>query len=380
MSVGFVSWARRRGNGGIGPTLWPSRWGRHSVFWGILASLGFHIFLIWIVPWKLVAAVSPFQEANPEIEYVYSDEPPEPEDMRYVETNPDVPSNEPDETLNIASRDQQAGQIRETSGDLDNIPFLDGEEEDSVKIVEGSLMEDPNPPVPLSQQQAQGFQPSRAYTESLPRLMARPPDFLQQDKRPEENGVASMLDIPDVSEDKAEEVSEIQDIPISLDALLATRAMREETTQEEASESESETVTQLPRPRPRLSSQALPGPLMRSNGRAVALGDLSVDARFTEFGDYLNRMFDAIGYQFILLAEYMEAAMAEISSRVIVEFKITSGGEVKDVMVVYTTADSAATLICEDAIQSPSPYGPWTQEMIDTMGEVQTIRITFLYR
>ena len=119
---------------------------------------------------------------------------------------------------------------------------------------------------------------------------------------------------------------------------------------------------------------------MRSNGRAVAVGDLSVDARFTEFGDYLNRMFDAIGYQFILLAEYMEAAMAEISSRVIVEFKITSGGEVKDVMVVYTTADSAATLICEDAVQSPSPYGPWTQEMIDTMGEVQTIRITFLYR
>lgn len=380
MFVGFVSWVRRRGNGGIGPTLWPSRWGRHSVFWGILASLVFHIFLIWIVPWKLVAAVSPFPEANPEIEYVYSDEPPEPEDMRYVETNPDVPSNEPDETLNIASRDQQAGQIKETSGDLDNIPFLDGEEEDSVKIMEGSLMEDPNPPVPLSQQQAQGFQPSRAYTESLPRLMARPPDFLQQDKRPEEDGVASMLDIPDVSEDKAEEVSEIQDIPISLDALLATRAMREETAQEEASESESEKVTQLPRPRPRLSSQALPGPLMRSNGRAAALGDLSVDARFTEFGDYLNRMFDAIGYQFILLAEYMEAAMAEISSRVIVEFKITSGGEVKDVMVVYTTADSAATLICEDAIQSPSPYGPWTQEMIDTMGEVQTIRITFLYR
>jgi len=162
--------------------------------------------------------------------------------------------------------------------------------------------------------------------------------------------------------------------------LLTPQAMLREIEQKESNTFEPNKVPQVPRPRQRLSSQTLPGPLMRSNGRAAALGNLSVDARFTEFGDYLNRMFNAIGYQFILLAEYMEAAMAEISSRVIVEFKITSGGEVKDVMVVFTTAHSPATLICEDAIQSPSPYGPWTQDMVETLGEEQTVRITFLYR
>ncbi len=373
--AGFVSKDLGREPGGMGPIYRPSGWGRHSVVWGILASLIFHLLLIWIVPWRLVAGISPISESNTEIEYVFTDEPPEPDEMRYVETNPDVPSNEPDETTNIASRDQQAGQVEETTEDFDNIPFLDGEEEESVKIVEGSVMEEPIPPVPPSQQEAQPIPLSRAEVESLPRRLAKVPDFLQQDKRPEEEGIASMLEVPDIGKEEVEEKGEVEEIPLSLDALLATRAVQNEST-----ETESETVTQLPRPRPRLSARVPPGPLMRSNGRAPALGSLSYDARFTEFGEYLNRMFDAIGFQFVLLAGYMEAALAEISSRVIVEYKITSGGEVKDVIVVYTSAESAATLICEDAIQSPSPYGPWTQEMIETLGEEQTIRITFLYR
>lgn len=352
-------------------------WGRHSVLWGILASFIFHIFLIWVVPWELVAEVSPISEVNQEIEYIHSNKPTNPQNIRYVETNLNLPSNKPDETTNIASRSQQAGQTKETKGDLDNIPFLNGEEADSVKIVQGRQMEERIISEPPSEQQAQAYQPSKTYIEGLPRRIVRPPDFLQQDEHPEEDGIASMLDIPDISE---EEVDEIEEIPDSLDALLTPQAMLREIEQKESNTFEPNKVPQVPRPRQRLSSQTLPGPLMRSNGRAAALGNLSVDARFTEFGDYLNRMFNAIGYQFILLAEYMEAAMAEISSRVIVEFKITSGGEVKDVMVVFTTAHSPATLICEDAIQSPSPYGPWTQDMVETLGEEQTVRITFLYR
>ena len=329
------------------------------------------------MPWELVAKVSPVSEVNPEIEYINSSKPLNSQDIRYVETNLDVPSNKPDETTNIASRSQQAGQIKETTGDLDNTPLLNGEEEDSVKIVQGRQRDERILSEPSSQQPTQRYQPAKTYIESLPRLISRSPDFLQQDEIIGEDGIASMLDIPDVSE---EEVDEIEEIPNSLDALLTTQAMLREIEEKESNKLEPDKIPQLPRPRPRLSSQTLPGPLMRSNGRAAALGSLSVDARFTEFGDYLNRMFNAIGYQFILLAEYMEAAMAEISSRVIVEFQITSGGEVKDVLVVFTTADSPATLICEDAIQSPSPYGPWTQDMVETLGEEQTIRITFLYR
>ena len=48
-----------------------------------------------------------------EIEYAF-EEPTEPEESRYVETNPDVPTNIPDETDNFASRDQQSAQEEPT--------------------------------------------------------------------------------------------------------------------------------------------------------------------------------------------------------------------------------------------------------------------------
>jgi hypothetical protein len=110
------------------------------------------------------------------------------------------------------------------------------------------------------------------------------------------------------------------------------------------------------------------------------LGMIAIEAKFSEFGDYLQRMYEAIGYQWLLLANQTRRGAAQISSRVVLEFIIYSEGGIENLRVVHSTAGQAATVICKDAIQSRSPFGRWTEEMVRTLGEEQTIRVTFIYQ
>ena len=123
-----------------------------------------------------------------------------------------------------------------------------------------------------------------------------------------------------------------------------------------------------------------PRPVKRPVGRASVIEKITLNSQFGEFGDYLQRMFDAIGFQFQVLAKKLNLSESEISTRVIVEYDITRKGEVTDLRIISTSAGRPSTLICEDAIQATAPFGSWTEEMVETLGEEQTIRITFLYQ
>ena len=63
-----------------------------------------------------------------------------------------------------------------------------------------------------------------------------------------------------------------------------------------------------------------------------------------------------------------------------VEFVLTSKGDVSMVTVDFSSASLAATLICKDAIYDRVPFEHWPPEMLETLGQEQTIRITFMYR
>ena len=350
-----------------------------AIVCAFLVSSLLHLFLFWGLPWQLTPALSAIPDYQREVDYVIVDPPPDPEEMQFVETNPDVPTNEPDETRNIAARDQQAGQVEESAEGPENTPFIDGEEEDSRKVVDGDMIQDPIPPAPLPQPETNPRN-EQVADQTMPPTPAPVPDFLHRDKVADEEGLASVHEDPDSGEESVDFPNVAVQVLPSLDSTLDEQEIVEELREEEAIPVEPLTEPQQPRPRPRLSTRVLAGPVMRSVGRAPIIGDIAVDARFDEFGDYLQRMFDAIGFQFQLLASKLIPPQSEISTRVIVEYQITREGQISDMKVIYTSAGRAATLICEDTIQSPAPFGAWTEEMVATLGEEQTIRITFIYR
>ena len=82
----------------------------------------------------------------------------------------------------------------------------------------------------------------------------------------------------------------------------------------------------------------------------------------------------------MLLANQTRRASAQISSRVILKFIIFNRGDIENLEVVHSTAGQAATIICKDAVQSRSPFGVWTDEMVRTLGQEQIIRVTFIYQ
>ena len=134
----------------------------------------------------------------------------------------------------------------------------------------------------------------------------------------------------------------------------------------------------LPRPRPSLP-QFSRGPVGVRQGAAPRVGTIAVDANFSEFGDYLARMLDAIVRQWHLLAwDALQAG--EVGTLVAVSFRIDANGTIHGLEVDHSTASLIATLICKDAISSREPYGPWTVDMREVLGEEQTIRIRFFYR
>ena len=325
-------------------------------------------------------ATGPGLSAEPaeqmEVVYIQEEAPPDPEQLRFVETNPDVPTNEPDETANIAARDQQAGQLEESTEGPRDTPFVRGEEEEATKIVEGTMTQEPIPVLPAAQLEA-----TSANDLELPVLApiapSRPADLLQRQPAHDGEGLASVLEDPQ----EGDQPDAVVQALISID-VTAVSQPEEEPPQPSKEPQVVGQVSdaQMPRPRPRLSTRVLSGPIMRSAGRAPVIANIAVNAKFTAFGDYLQRMFDAVGFQFQLLASRLTPPQSEISTRVIVEYILTLEGEVSETNVIYTTAGRAATLICQDAIHSTAPYGLWSEEMIRTLGDEQKIRITFIYR
>jgi hypothetical protein len=359
-----------------------------SLLASFFLTLLIHLLAYFTIPKAITAVPGPERERVNEVEYVYQDieEEPKPETQLFVEANPDVPTNLPDTTLNIAARDQQAAQEEPTEIVINDTPFLEGEEALSPKILAGMFPSQSQPVIEASQQpmRVQGAEQSSIPLIEEGVVFASPeppprPDFIDQEPDAEE-GMASLLE-PGEGEDPAEQPADRVPLAINLnpDSIEGSIA-RNQNSQTQAADAQSQTQPQLPKPRPRLSADILPGPMMKSTSSVPGLGMIAIEAKFSEFGDYLQRMYEAIGYQWLLLANQTRRASAQIASRVVIEFIIFNEGDIENLRVVHSTAGQAATIICKDAVQSRSPFGVWTDEMVRTLGEEQTIRVTFIYR
>lgn len=358
-----------------------------STLVSIVLTLLIHLLVYWIIPKNIAVSFEESGRKN-EVEYVFEEfkEEPDTETMRFVETNPDVPTNVPDNTINIAARDQQAAQPDPSEIGDEATPFLNGEEELSPKILTGRLPSQSQPIVaPYQEASASQESPQSSLSsveDGVTMVAPQPPpipDFIDQE--PEiEDGLASRLE-PGEGKVLTEEDSDQKHINLNLSPINSDSVdPLQPGAQPQVASVNSQSQPQLPRPRPRLSSDVLPGPKMKSMTGVSGLGMISIEAKFSEYGDYLQRMYEAIGYQWLLLANQTRRAAAQISSRVILDFVIFKNGEIKDLQVIHSTAGQTATLICKDAVQSRTPFGKWTEEMVRTLGDEQEIRVTFIYQ
>ena len=310
-----------------------------------------------------------------EVEYAI-EEPPAPEESRYVETNPDVPTNIPDETENFASRDQQAAQEEPSPLGPDRTPFLEGEEEDSPKIVDGEM---PSEPIPFSVVTGLNTPARPDLTAAMPLPTPPPsaPDFIEQAPVSDE-GIGSYLE-PGVNVEPVDASSDNRVIELTLNPLVTgedpERQARDDTNLQPVPES----GPQVPMERPQFQG-VLPGPVMKSRGSVPGFDIRAIDAKFNEFGEYLDRIYEIIGTQWLLLASQVRRGSVQSASRVIVDFVLTSDGTIRTIEIAYSSAGQASTLICKDAIQSRAPFNNWTDDMIGNLGEEQPIRVTFIYR
>ncbi len=354
----------------------PVRW----MLWvAVAATLLVHGAVLLLVPVPKALAFEP-SERSQELRLRLEPEPEPEAPPEYVETNPDTPQNVPDETDQVSDRDQQTAQETPDRSSDAETPEVAGEEPDSRKIVEGELDQPPPlPPVPPAPQsaddpaEAQSIEPIAPPVPSRePSPLPPAPDFIEQ--TPEsEDGPAS-------TEGPRGEATEAPEREPDPEVLNITPPLPSVSQQQPQTSQPSEQRPQQPRPRPRLTPEVVPGPLMESTTAASRAGTIGIDARFSEYGQYASRMIEAVGRWWNEQVDRVGIGAEDRPSMVRLRFRLDSQGEIHDLEVLETSAGRLATVLCRDAVMGRAPYGPWTEDMVRTLGTETEITFTFRYR
>jgi len=131
------------------------------------------------------------------------------------------------------------------------------------------------------------------------------------------------------------------------------------------------------RPRATLPSGTA-GLLLRNHSGVSRAGAVAIDARFSNYGDYTQRMLEAIQSSWWSIIE--RSRFEGVSrGRVTVRFRLHRDGTVTDVQIVGSEVTRVMTLACKDSVMAPAPYDIWRADMVAMYGESDTVTINFLY-
>jgi hypothetical protein len=333
-----------------------------SITAGIVGTVLFHLLFVFSLP-RSYLKIDPneVKESFREFDIEIITEPEE-KDPQYAETNPQAPDNEPDETNNFSARNQQAAN-EELPDELspDRTPATEGEDLPSTKIISGDL----NPPIPVfapreMQQPSDASVPTT--TPSNPERIDPLPGF--------EDDVVVTDEGTGMTEAEEIENPKISDEPI--DGIEADT----DDTDPFALPSTQEASRPTPQPRPRLP-RAPPGPVRTQRAGVSQTGRVGYDAKFSQFGEYMERMVEVVTQRWHSLAAVR--SYRETTSSVRLEFKLRQDGSIGELYTIDTSAKALGILLCRSAIEQGAPYGSWTQEMVDVLGDEQTITFTFHY-
>lgn len=120
------------------------------------------------------------------------------------------------------------------------------------------------------------------------------------------------------------------------------------------------------------------GILLKNNVGVNRAGAIAVDARFSNYGDYSQRMMEAIQSSWWAL---IDRARFESVSRgsVVVRFNLCRDGSVVSAEILRSDVPQVMALACKDAVMAPAPFDIWREDMVALFGNEQTVTITFHY-
>ncbi|MCD8482853.1 MAG: hypothetical protein LR015_09440 [Verrucomicrobia bacterium] len=343
----------------------------------VLLTLFAHLALFWVTPERFVLPGPEEARAQPVwIVFAEPEEEPDPvmeEERRFVMAPADVPEERPEPTPNFSDRFQVAAQPEEAPPSETNDPMVEGDEPDSNRIVQGNPFEDPSLQPPSAA--AEAGQSPQQQLEAAPAVASQQPPAQQlpswQRELDEGPEVVEQPDVSDVpTQETIPDAATVAEVTSDMDGSGdATVTLPPQVSSEQGLQ---------PRPRMRVQRDTSFGPIRDSTRGAIRVGNLAFDAEHSEFGEYWRRVAEVIEARWRSIL-FSTRAVAYSGNRVTVEFFITREGNVEDVRILGSDANRLAETISIDAITSEAPFFRWSPEMILSMGERTSARITFIY-
>lgn len=350
-----------------------------SILIGVAAVLVIHAIVWFVGPRVFRVEVRPLPprtaedqskvyniELNTEPEEIKAQEKPKAPD-KYVETNPDAPENTPDKTTNFAAQNQQAAQQdADPKSKADRASTTGKKDFESNQIVDGRLSTplENLAAIPPSPETAQQIAEQEKMAQQQ-RKEQNPLSGFEKKDGDAKDGIGTNFS-PNLANAEAipERIEGGKDVPFDPNAtgLMSIDPRR-------------------PRPRPQLvkTQNTRPAVLAENFIKAPNMGVTGIDARWSEYGEYLRKMFDAIQFQWERLILNLSAMPAN-GTNVTVKFVLNSEGNIATVVSVNGTASETATRACVSAITERAPYGTWTDDMRAALGDKQEMTLVFLYQ
>ena len=363
----------------------------------VVGSILSHALLYLFIPETLMIMANSEvpKQSWQEFDIILAEE--EPEVMKqFVPVNKDDIPNAPDDTENFASQDAQAKNTELREDLNEDTPFIEGESEEFNNLVQGEPIRiPPSPPVPPSQANDSQHE-QQEQTPSIPQIRinrpmgedqineerARAPVALEDEAIDEE----SPLSIPEIPEEVPEDEEALEVVESEEDALEDRTKIDDGVVQDERpytppqeaqpQPNPEDRPARLPQPRVRYANT---GPLKNHMAGVSQIAQMAqYSAEFSEFGDYLERMFETIEIEWHNLLS--QQRLAERRSRVSIAFLINEDGEIVDWEIVQTTSTLQAQVICAAAINNRAPFGEWSRDMKTTLNDPERIIVNFLFR
>lgn len=298
-------------------------------------------------------------ELAPEEFVMPKKEPPPAE--RFVETNPDAPENVPDKTRNFGAQNQQVAQEKPTPDGKSDTPATEGKKDhQSSQIVSGELTPpelQPPPSPPPSPDMMQAIQEAQAQREQNP--------LAGTEKVTGESATGYGFNIAKPSTtaptDVPDKVEGQKDAPLIVGAPQVTVPRIN---------------PQQPQPRPKINMRARPAILADNKFGTQNIGAVSFDARWSNYGQYLQQLIETVDVQWNRLM-HESRAFPPSGSQVSVKFRLSSDGSISEVINVEGSGGKQYEQICIAGITMRAPYGKWTDDMIAILGESQELTFTF---
>jgi hypothetical protein len=268
-----------------------------------------------------------------------------------------------------------------------DMPNIDGRQTKVLKTTEEEAAPKAPPAKPVPQEHPQAIVKPKPLQPKLlehPQAAAKP--------KPAQPAQPAQLEHPLVAVKPVEpqktyvpgELASAKPLEKSQDLASARPLVKpQDTATDSDTDTEAETPAQLHPNRPRtlgaVTREGTAGARTKSPGgvQHMKLTGSSLDVKGTVWGDYEERMVDAIDAQWHASLENVDW---NASGKVVVNFRLHPDGRVDKVVIAENGVTDELATFCAGAITGPSPFGSWPREMrMDIPADYLLLQFTFYY-